>query len=659
MRILCHLLAILFAMPLFSQDKVSVKFDQITPGDFIIRESPVIDSNTNAVILSSVGSTNFIGNERHWFSYVFKKHVRIKILNEKALNVSNVKIRLYGKDQYKDKLSDLKATTYNLENGKITATELNSSDVFEDKLSSYTSERKFTLPSAKAGSIIDYSFTITSYRAYSLPTWFFQNLHNPCLYSEYKVVFPNALRYVTARYGLDSFVINKASQVKNNHYTMGELSVVSNDIMNVWAMKDIPAVKSENFINSPSDYTDKIEFVLAQAYNGRDVEDQGTTWEKVTEQLVDAPYFASAIDNDHSSNLFNTADKITSGSANIQESAHKLYYYVRDNFTCLPDNEIFLGDDLYTINKKKKGNVAEINLLLAALLRQKGISADPVILSTIENGKSSADYPLIDKMNYVICMARFGNDTVYLDATRPELGFGNLSIDCYNGHARIISRTGGPIYFYPEKIKEQKNTSAIIFNDQNGKLGGSLAITEGVFGSEKLRQEIKSSGQKKYLDDIKSTFTTEIDVSNTSIDSLQYPEFPATLHFEFKVPLQGDIIYFNPVIESDYYKNPFESGERKFPVTLPLPIDNMYTLNMEIPEGYTVDELPKSSKVAYNGDEGFFEYIIQKEDNRIQFRSHIKLNEIVFPAEDYNSLRDFFAFVIKKYNEQIVFKKKK
>ena len=85
----------------------------------------------------------------------------------------------------------------------------------------------------------------------------------------------------------------------------------------------------------------------------------------------------------------------------------------------------------------------------------------------------------------------------------------------------------------------------------------------------------------------------------------------------------------------------------------------MYTLNMEIPEGYTVDELPKSSKVAYNGDEGFFEYIIQKEDNRIQFRSHIKLNEIVFPAEDYNSLRDFFAFVIKKYNEQIVFKKEK
>jgi len=468
-----------------------------------------------------------------------------------------------------------------------------------------------------------------------------------------------ALRYVTVRYGLDSFSTNETSRIKSNHYNMGDLSVVSNDIMDVWTMKDIAAFKSESFTNSPVDYLDKIEFVLAQTYNGEDLSDRGTTWEKVTEQLLEAPYFGLAIDNDHSDNLFNTADRVTAHSTNRENSAHELYYYVRDNFTCIPDDEIYLGSDLWTINKKKKGNVAEINLLLTALLRQKGIPADPVILSTRENGKISADYPLLDKMNYVICMARLGSDTLYLDATRPELGFGNLSIDCYNGYARIISRNGTAVYFYPEKIKEQKSTSVIIFNDQNGKLNGSFATTEGVFGSERLRQEIKSDGQKRYFDDITSGFTTEINISNTGIDSLENPEFPATLHFQFKIPADDDIIYFNPILESEYYKNPFGSVERKLPVTLPFPIDDIYTLNMEIPNGYTVDELPKSAKVSYNGDEGSFEYIIQKEENRIQFRSRIKLNEMVFAADDYNSLRDFFAFVIKKYNEQIVFRKKK
>jgi len=88
------------------------------------------------------------------------------------------------------------------------------------------------------------------------------------------------------------------------------------------------------------------------------------------------------------------------------------------------------------------------------------------------------------------------------------------------------------------------------------------------------------------------------------------------------------------------------------------PLALLLRYNLEA-EGYTVDEIPKSARVAFNGDEGFFEYLIQKEESRIQVRSHIKLNETVFPAEDYNSLRDFFAFVIKKYSEQIVFKRKK
>jgi hypothetical protein len=658
-KILSKLLpAILFSIPVFGQDKIDLRFGNISPNDFALETSPVIDSNTNAVILSESGSTNFIGNENHWFSYVYKKQVRIKIINDKALDVATVKIYLYGRGDKKDKLTDLKATTYTMEDSKIVTTKLSQTDIFEDKLSGNTSITKFTLPSAKAGSIIEYSYTITSYRYPDIPTWFFQHRY-PCLYSEYKVIFPAALRFVTVRYGMDPFLTNKSSTVKNNHYYMADLTLTSNDIMDLWAMKEIPAFKPESFINSPVDYLDKIEFVLAQTYNGEDIRDHGTTWESVTNGLLSEEDFGMAIDKDNSSNLFNTADKVTSHSINLAESAHQLFYYVRDNFACIPDDDIFLGDDLYTVNKKKKGSVADLNMLLIALLRQKGIPADPVILSTRDYGKNFADYPRLDKMNYVICMIRLGSDTVFLDASRPDLAFGNLSLECYNGHARLISTNGKSIYFLPEKIKEQKSTGVIIVNDQGGNLEGTVNTTVGFFGSEEIRQEIKSSGREKYFDHIKSGFTNEFSISNMKVDSLQSPEFPTTLHFNIKFPVSGDIIYFDPVVGSDYSKNPFDAVERKYPVTLPYPIDKIYLLSMEIPNGYTVDELPKSARVSYNGDEGFFEYLIQKEDNRIQFRSRIKLNETGFSAEDYTSLRDFFAFVIKKYAEQIVFKRKK
>ena len=58
------------------------------------------------------------------------------------------------------------------------------------------------------------------------------------------------------------------------------------------------------------------------------------------------------------------------------------------------------------------------------------------------------------------------------------------------------------------------------------------------------------------------------------------------------------------------------------------------------------------------GNDGFFEYTIQKDEFTVQLRSHIKLNQAIFAPQDYAPLRDFFAYVVKKQNEQIVFKKK-
>jgi hypothetical protein len=104
-------------------------------------------------------------------------------------------------------------------------------------------------------------------------------------------------------------------------------------------------------------------------------------------------------------------------------------------------------------------------------------------------------------------------------------------------------------------------------------------------------------------------------------------------------------------------ENPFKAAERKYPVEMPYATDDLYVFSMEIPEGYVVDELPKSAKVAFNEDQGLFEYLVGRQDNLIQLRCHLKLIKANFPAEDYSSLRDFFAYIVKKENEQIVLKK--
>jgi uncharacterized protein YfkK (UPF0435 family) len=52
-----------------------------------------------------------------------------------------------------------------------------------------------------------------------------------------------------------------------------------------------------------------------------------------------------------------------------------------------------------------------------------------------------------------------------------------------------------------------------------------------------------------------------------------------------------------------------------------------------------------------------FEYLISADKDYIQMRSRLILKRATYVNDDYQSLRDFYAYVVKKEAEQIVFKK--
>jgi hypothetical protein len=198
-----------------------------------------------------------------------------------------------------------------------------------------------------------------------------------------------------------------------------------------------------------------------------------------------------------------------------------------------------------------------------------------------------------------------------------------------------------------------------ITNSDKGVIEGSYQSTLGYQESYEARKKIGEHGEKSFFSNIKTSYGEDVEISNTGIDSLNKPEEPVKIYYDFSLKQAADpIIYFNPMLSEAYRENLFKAAERKYPVEMPYTFDNVYTLSMDIPAGYIVDELPKSVKVAFNGTEGLFEYLIVKQDNIIQLRSRVKLDRADFLPEDYSTLRDFFAFIVKKQSEDIVFKKK-
>jgi hypothetical protein len=160
------------------------------------------------------------------------------------------------------------------------------------------------------------------------------------------------------------------------------------------------------------------------------------------------------------------------------------------------------------------------------------------------------------------------------------------------------------------------------------------------------------------INEIFKAYPTEIEPSKFNIDSLKLYDEPVGIQYDLKLKFgDEDIVYFSPLFNEAIKTNPFVSAQRLYPVEMPYVKNETFTLNMEIPKGYKVDEMPKSARVNLNGDEGMFEYIISNRDGVIQLRCKVSLKKATFNPEDYATLRDFFAYVVKKEAEQIVFKK--
>ncbi|HYM95341.1 MAG TPA: DUF3857 domain-containing protein, partial [Chitinophagaceae bacterium] len=145
-----------------AQDKTDIKYGKVSPEDFTTKVYS-IDSNANAVVLADVGSTEIVGNSKGWFSYEFKHFRRVRILNKNGYDAANVEIPLYNSGDAEEQLNNLKAETYNLENGKVEETKLDTkSAVFKDVIDKNHLIKKFTFPNIKEGSIVEYEYKVHS-----------------------------------------------------------------------------------------------------------------------------------------------------------------------------------------------------------------------------------------------------------------------------------------------------------------------------------------------------------------------------------------------------------------------------------------------------------------------------------------------------------------
>jgi hypothetical protein len=651
-----------------AQELLPIEFGKITPADFAV-SAPKYDPDAGAVIIADVGKTKYEGNNKGWFIIIYTRFIRVKIINKLGMKAAENLIYFWDfKDGNAEKITELKGITYNLVSGSIQQTRLDEEAVSIENKSKYHQAKKFKMPALKPGSVYDITYTVKSNLLADPPAWNFQGAY-PCRWSEYESTIPAMYHYIIKTRGDDHYDIKTQKTLSQIYAIGGSGGATGSDFMvnvscpvlqNRWVKKNIPVLKIQPFLSSAVNYESGIYFVLEYFklddthYNDLEMK----TWNQESRSLLQMKDFGFELNQDNGW-MDEELKSVADGSLNNEEEIRRIFYLVRDHFVCADNRAFYVNVSLKDVYKKRSGNAAELNLLLVAMLRHRSIPADPVILSTRENGVVIPEFTQINNYNYVICAAKAGGKTILLDASQPFNPFGKLPPYCYNWTARLIHEVHPDLLLLsPDSVYEAKTTNVIFVNEESGKATGTLHTVFGNHESYHIREEIKKASDKAYMEKTTASFT-DFMISHVQLDSLQQTGFPVAIQYDidFKNLNAPDMLNFNPVLDAGFKTNPFTDTGRLYPVEMPFKIDYIYLLSMEIPRGFRVDQLPKSVKVKFNESEGIFEYLIQQNTDNIQMRIHLKFNKSTFPTEEYGNLRDFFDFVVKKENEQIIFKK--
>ena len=617
----CLIIACVFSISqsMWAQ-KAPMKYGKVDKADLEMKVYP-LDSTASAVVLCDYGY--FDSNQMQ-----FVHQMRIKILKEEGKDQGNIRVPASEK-------TTVKGQTVNLENGVPVISKLTKEGIFIDKITKNLYQARAAMPNVKVGSVLDIEFYFQGLPSY----WNFQQ-RIPVRWSE--LILEESIYF--------SF--------RKNSTGYNPLSESTNDR---WVAKDVPAFKSESYINNYENYLSRFNIEISSIHiPGNLYKDYATTWEAVAKTLQDDEDFGGQLTS-FSFYLNGIEKEIKSSSTTPEEKMAKAYNAIK-KLKWNKEESIWVSKNgLSNAFNKKIGNEADINLNLVSLLRKLGINANPMVLSTRDNGLLPQYSVSLDKLNYVAVHVVIGDKTYLLDATDDNLPLGILPERTINGKGLVLKKDAQE-WIDLTPLKKDKDVS--IFNlklSTDGTIKGDWGKSTIDYGALDQRNEYKTfNSEDDYLKSIENKHIG-LSIENykiSGIDSLSQPlNEKFTISLKNKTTKTNNQIFINPILFDKFTENPFKAEQRVYPVDFTTSIEKTQILNLEIPDGYAIEELPKNVKMTLPENTASFQMLSTSAENKIQVLFKLQINKSVFYQAEYTGLKAFFDELVKKQSEMIIIKK--
>jgi len=644
------------------------KLGKVSLAELQEKEHPK-DPSAVAAILFKKGEVKFEYTQSEGFVMFTEVDTRIKIYKKEGYDWANQNISYYLVGNSKELISISDAITFNLVNGKIEKTKLKSEGEFDENINKYWGQKKITLPNVKEGSVIEFHYTIKTKSLGSLREWYFQS-NIPVNHSEFTTYIPEYFVYNTNKKG---FIFPKTTTksysksisltskeregllVKTN-FQQGELTYLENQTN--YLSENLPAMKEEAYVNNIENYTSSISHELAMTkFNNRPTKVYSTDWESVTKTIYEFEDFGLELNkNGYFEEDLKT---IISGEKTRNETIGAIFNYVKSNIKWNGRYNFFCNDGVKKAYKDKTGNVAEINLMLTAMLRSAGFDANPVLVSTRSNG--IALFPSLNAFNSVISAVETPEGLILMDASEAISTPNVLPLRDLNWFGRLIRKDGTStqISLTPTMLSKETSTMNVVMN-ADGTIDGKIRRLYTNHEALVFRKNNLDTKEDAYLEKLESD-SNGIEIGEyVRANELDLSK-PVMETFSFKsnkdAEIISDKIYLSPMLFLADKENIFKQEIREYPVDFGYPFESKMYINIDIPQGYKVEFLPKAANLLTGDNIGSFSYVVENTDNKIKMIVTTTMNTAIVPADFYDVLKEFYQGIVNKENEKIILTK--
>jgi len=625
------------------------------------------DPEANAAILYRNTDTKFNYTQDGGFVVITEHQERIKIYNKDGYDFANQEVRMYQGTSEEETVTSLKAVTYNLIDGKIEESKLQNKGIFEEEKSKNWTIKKFTMPDIQDGSIIEFKYTFTSPFYTTINEFRFQE-SIPVDKVEMRFFAPEYLMYRThgkggiplglkteqkartIRYRYERQALARATEVERG---TRELDLTENGyIVN---LENLPALKEEPFAGNLNNYISALQFELSYTkFPNSEVRYYATSWEDVATKIYKSDNFGKELEI--TKYFKEDIDALLSGVATSKERMIKVFDFVKSKMTW---NEYY---GVYTDKGVKKayadglGNVADINLMLVAMLNYAGVETNPILLSTKANGIPF--FPTRTGFNYVIAGAVLDNRLFLLDGVDKTGSPSVLKTNLLNWKGRMVRADGSSLLVdllpsnpatHTSLMNLEVNEDLVITGNSKNRFTGHYAKGQ--------RARYRNLNEDQQSEKMEENFES-LEMIDHSFKDMDDADEPLILEYNFEneeaIEVIGDKMYLSPLLHLATKENYFKAENRTYPIDYIYPWSDKYNVSIKIPDGYTVESLPEPLSINLSNDMGSFRFGVSQNAGKIIITCQNAIKTPVIGAEFYKDLQQYYKMILEKESEKIV-----